>query len=166
MKIVKITFVLFLIPLISFAQTSKLSPFKSFTNKVWKAEGNWGDGSKFKQEIIFTFDLDSTIVIAKSKGYINKEQTKYGSRNHGIRKYNSETKTIQFWEFDVFGELTQGDVKVYDKNILYQYQYGESIVTDMWEYVDRNTYNFKVGNYENGEWKQIYLSTQFKAHTQ
>jgi hypothetical protein len=35
------------------------------------------------------------------------------------------------------------------------------MVTDMWEYIDDSTYNFKVGNYQNGIWKQVYLSTQF-----
>ncbi|GAA4274075.1 hypothetical protein U6A24_00950 [Aquimarina gracilis] len=159
-----ITVLLFLFTTaITSAQESDLSIFENLTNKVWKAEGNWGDGSKFKQEIIFKFDLDSTIVIAKSKGFTNKEQTKYGPRNHGIRKYDVTSNTIKFWEFDTFGGLTEGKVIVDDKNILYQYQYGESIVTDMWEFVDENTYNFKVGNYEDGTWKQVYLETQFKA---
>ncbi|GAA4277085.1 hypothetical protein [Aquimarina mytili] len=163
MKNIKIVFLFFFIIQITLAQESKLSIFKSLANTVWKAEGKWGDGSTFKQEIAFEFDLDSTIVIAKSKGFINKEQTKYGNRNHGIRKYDAVSNTIKFWEFDVFGGLTTGVVEVVGKNILYQYQYGESVVTDMWEYVDDTTYNFKVGNYIDGNWKQTYLETQFKA---
>ncbi len=162
MKIITLG-LLFLTTTISYTQQSNLSIFKNLTDKVWQAEGNWGDGNKFKQEIIFTFDLDSTIVIAKSKGFTNKEQTQYGSRNHGIRKYDTITKTIHFWEFDVFGGVTEGIVKVDGKNIIYQYQYGESLVTDMWEYVDEATYNFKIGSYVDGKWKQVYLKTQFKA---
>ncbi|WP_109299670.1 hypothetical protein [Aquimarina sp. AU474] len=163
MKTIKIYLVLLLISISSWGQESDLSIFESLTGKVWKAEGSWGDGSAFKQEIVFSFDLNNTIVITKSKGFTNKEQTQYGARNHGIRKFDTNTKTIKFWEFDVFGGLTKGEVKVVGKNILYQYQYGETIVTDMWEYVDENTYNFKVGNYENDTWKQLYLETQFKA---
>ena len=106
--------------------------------------------------------LDSTIVIAKSIGFINKEQTKLGLRNHGIRQYDKITKSIKFWEFDVFGELTKGSVFSEGKNIVYQYTYGTSTVTDMWEYVNDSTYNLIVGTYENGEWKQVYLSTKFK----
>ncbi|WP_435625471.1 VOC family protein [Flagellimonas sp.] len=146
-----------------YAQQNELSIFEALTEKTWKAEGNWGDGSKFKQEIIFTFSLDSTLVIAKSKGYIDKEQTVFGDRNHGIRKYNPNSNTIEFWEFDVFGSVTKGTVKAEGKNIYYTYAYGESTVTDLWEYVDANTYNYKVGDYQNGKWNQVYLSTQFNA---
>ncbi len=147
----------------SWGQEANLYIFKNLTNKVWKAEGNWEDGTTFKQEIIFEFDLDSTIVIAKSKGFTNKEQTEYGPRNHGIRKYDEITKVIHFWEFDVFGGVTEGVVKIYDKNIVYQYEYGDSLITDMWEYVDNTTYNFIIGNYKDGEWKQKYLQTKFKG---
>ena len=148
---------------IGYTQRSDLTMFEPLMGKVWKAEGKWGDGSAFKQEIEFSYDLNKTLVIAKSKGFINKEQTEYGPRNHGIRKYNSEDKTIKFWEFDVFGGVTTGEIKIEGKNILYVYQYGESLVTDMWEYVDKNTYNFRVGSYQDGTWKQVYLETQFKA---
>ena len=136
--------------------------FDNLVGKSWKASGNWGDGNKFNQEIKFDYSLDSTIVIAKSIGFINKEQTKLGLRNHGIRQYDKITKSIKFWEFDVFGELTKGSVFSEGKNIVYQYTYGTSTITDMWEYVDDSTYNLIVGTYENGEWKQVYLSTKFK----
>ncbi len=163
MKTIKITLILLFVIQITLAQESDLSVFKPFTGKTWKAEGNWGDGTKFKQEIEFKFDLDSTIVITKSNGFTNKEQTKYGPRNHGVRKYDDTTKTILFWEFDVFGGVTEGIVKINGKNLIYQYEYGDSVVTDMWEYIDDNTYTFKVGNYQEGQWKQVYLETQFKV---
>lgn len=152
----------FLTQLVS-AQESNLYAFKNLINKEWKAEGKWGNGSIFKQQTIFKYDLDSTLVIARSKGFTNQEQTEYGWRNHGIRKFDKTSNTIKFWEFDIFGGLTEGTVIIDGKNILYQYQYGDSLVTDMWEYVDDNTYNFKVGSYKNNTWKQIYLETQFKA---
>lgn len=161
----KLTILIFLITW-SFltAQDNPLSSgFKNLVGKRWKAEGSWSDGSKFKQEIDFTYSLEGKIVITESKGFINKEQTEYGHRNHGIRKYDTESKTIQFWEFDVFGGVTQGKVVFDGQNILYQYSYGGTEVTDAWEYVNDTTYNFKVGSYSNGEWKQIYLETQFKA---
>ncbi|WP_299118005.1 hypothetical protein [uncultured Winogradskyella sp.] len=146
----------------AYAQKSNLSIFDNLVEKTWKANGNWGDGSKFYQEINFEYSLDNSIVIAKSIGYIDKEQTKLGLRNHGIRMYDKVTKSLKFWEFDVFGGLTKGTVFSKGKNIIYQYTYGTSTVTDMWEYVNDSTYNFKVGNYVNGEWEQLYLSTQFK----
>lgn len=145
------------------AQDNPLSGFENLIGKTWRAEGTWGDGSKFKQEIDFSYSLEGKTVVTESKGYVNKEKTAYGHRNHGIRTYDAESDTIQFWEFDVFGGVTNGNVVFEGKDILYQYAYGDSEVTDAWEYVDDTTYNFKVGSYVNGAWKQTYLETQFKA---
>ncbi len=152
---------LFFVSIKVFSQDSKLSMFDNLVEKTWKAEGNWGDGSKFVQEIKFEYSLDSTLVITNAIGFVDKEQTKLGKRNHGIRQFDKESNSIKFWEFDVFGGLTEGVVFSKDKNIIYQYEYGGSNVTDMWEYVNDSTYNFKVGNYKDGVWKQLYLSTQF-----
>ncbi|SNY99713.1 Catechol 2,3-dioxygenase [Flagellimonas pacifica] len=140
-----------------------LSIFENLIGKTWCAEGAWGNGAKFKQEIQFEYSLNSTLVLVHSKGFTNQEQTSYGPRNHGIRKFDKETNTIKFWEFDVFGGVTKGEVRTDGKDIIYTYGYGESVVTDYWEYVDENTYNFTVGSYEEGQWKQAYLKTQFKS---
>lgn len=56
----------------------------------------------------------------------------------------------------------EGTVVVEGKNIQYQYNYGGVLVTYMWEYVNDSTYQFTVGKFEDGTWKQTYLSTQFK----
>lgn len=141
-----------------------LSIFDNLVGKTWKAEGAWESGQKFSQEVTAQYTLDSTLVMMKSKGFTNQEQTTYGLRNYGFRQYDSNTKSVHFWEFDIFGNLTKGTVFNDKKNIYYQYKYGESQVTDMWEFVNDSTYNFKVGNYVDGTWKQTYLSTQF--HTQ
>ena len=146
-----------------YGQHDKLAIFDNLIGKTWKADGKWGDGSQFKQETTFQFGLDSMLVVAKSKGFTNREQTVYGSRNHGIRKYDAKTNSIKFWEFDIFGGTTKGTVKTKGKDIIYTYAYGESVVTDYWAYVDDYTYDFTVGSYEDGEWKQTYLATQFKA---
>ena len=140
-----------------------LSIFSPLMDKSWHAEGKWGDGSSFKQEITFHYDLQEKIVIAKSRGYINQEQTEYGDRNHGIRKVNPETGKIEFWEFDVFGGVTQGEVTAEGKDIIYTYTYGTSVVTDYWKYIDDDTYQYTVGSYSDGVWKQKYLETTFQG---
>lgn len=145
------------------AQQNKLALFDNLIGKTWVAEGSWGDGSKFKQEIEFQYDLGETLVLTKAKGFTNAEQTSYGPRNHGVRKFDAASNSIKFWEFDVFGGITQGTVKAEGKDIVYTYTYGETVVTDYWEYVDPNTYNFIVGSYENGTWKQQYLQTTFTS---
>jgi len=148
---------------ISFSQKADLSIFKNLVNKTWKAEGKWGDGNSFKQEITFTYSLDSSIITTKTIGFLNKEQTELGQRNLGIRQVDEKTGAIKFSEYDIFGGLTEGTVTTIGKNIIYQYQYGNFFVTDIWEYVDENTYNFKVGDYKKGIWKEVFLKTQFKA---
>ena len=143
------------------AQENPLAVFNTIIGKKWYAEGNWEDGSKFKQEIIFEYVLDSTLVIAHSKGYTNAEKTQYGNRNHGIRKFDNESEEIKFWEFDSFGGVTTGKVIIDNKDLRYEYDYGGTLVSDAWDYVDDRTYNFTVGHFVNGKWKQIYLRTQF-----
>jgi len=146
-----------------FSQKSDLSIFKNFVNKTWKAEGQWSDGNSFKQEITFTYSLDSSIVTTKTIGYLNKEKTELGQRNLGIRQVDEKTGAIKFREYDIFGGLNEGTVTIRGKNIMYQYQYGKIFVTDIWEYIDENTYNFKVGDLKKGAWKEVFLKTQFKA---
>ncbi len=151
------------IPLFVTAQENDLSVFKPLAGKTWLAEGSWGNGSKFKQEIKLEFTLDSTLVLVHSKGFTDQKQTKFGPRNHGVRQFDKASNSLKFWEYDVFGGRTEGAVLIDGKNILYQYQYGESTITDMWRYIDENTYEFIVGAYEDGTWKQTYLKTKFIA---
>ncbi len=142
-------------------QENQLSMFDPFIGKTWSAEGNWGDGSAFKQDITFRYDLNRSLVVAEANGHTNEERTTYGPRNHGLRKYDAQTGTVKFWEFDVFGGVTEGTLVSKGKDLIYTYAYGESVVTDYWEYEDDYTYNLTIGSYENGEWKKKYLSTQF-----
>lgn len=158
-----ILFLLFIIPITLFSQNNKLEFFEALIDKTWKAEGKWGDGSTFKQELNYQYALDSTLIICNTKGFIDKKQTIFGERSHGIRKYDNAKNEIQFWEFDIFGGTTKGTVEKIDSDILYQYKYGEAIVTEIWEYLDDSTYNYQVGQYHEGKWEQIFLSTQFKA---
>ncbi len=144
-------------------QRNPLEVFKPFIGKTWKASGKWGDGKPFIQELTFKYSLAGNIVIVESQGFVDQKLSKIGHRNHGVRKFDPVTGSIKFWEFDIFGGLTEGNVVIEGKNILYRYPYGESMVTDMWEYVDENTYNFKIGSYIKGKWDQVYLETKFSV---
>ncbi len=148
---------------IAFSQKQDLSMFKNLVGKTWKAEGRWSDGNSFFQIITFKYAKDSSIVTTVTRGYINKEKTEIGQRNLGIRQVDEKTGKVTFGEYDIFGGLTEGTVKMEGKNILYEYQYGKYTVTDLWEYVDENTYNFKVGDLKKDVWKDVFLKTQFKA---
>lgn len=153
-----------LIPVIGFSQHNPLSIFDNLMGKTWKADGNWNNGSVFKQEKTFEYSLDSTIVIVNTIGFIDQKGKRLGKRNFGIRQYDKKSDSIKFWEFDVFGGLTTGIVYAKGKNLFYQYEYGGSPITNMWEYVNDTTYNFKVGIWKNETWEQLMLETQFIAN--
>lgn len=146
-----------------YSQSLLQETFAPLLNKTWKAEASWGNGGKFKQEVIFETPLDGNIILAKSKGYTNQEQTVYGWRNFGIRKFDTSGENIRFWEYDVFGGLTEGVVLPKGKDLFYQYNYGGTELTDCWQYVNDSTYNFIVGVYADDEWKQTYLETTFRS---
>lgn len=143
------------------AQEMPLSAFDILMDKEWKAEGTWADGSKFYQIKTFEYALDSTIIITKSIGFIDKEQKEIGQRNHGIIRFNSESNEIEFHEFDVFGGLTRGNIKYTDNEFIYIYQYGDYRIIDKWLKVDGKTYKFIVGDFTNNELGQIYLESKF-----
>lgn len=146
--------------------SQNLSVFNNLVNKTWKAEGNWGDGSIFKQTIDFEYGLDSTILKSKTYGFIDENQQEFGLRNEGIRRLDTLNNTIQFWEFDIFGGLTTGNIVVKNQSFYYQYQYGSSLVTDYWTYIDENTYQFKVGIFSDGKWSQVFLKSEFKGFSE
>ena len=161
-NIKKYWFLIILIPFLGVGQNNQLQGFDNLVNKTWVAEGEWRNGSKFKQEVSYIFDLNNSIVVTNSKGFTNQEQTEYGNRNHGIRQYNAEKDKIEFWEFDVFGGVTKGTVQIEDKNIWYHYQYGDATISDCWEYLDDTTYKFTVGIFKDDKWEAVYLRTVFK----
>lgn len=163
MKNVRTYILLFaLIPIAVFSQDNKLHGFDHLVDKTWVANGKWSNDTQFKQEVSFNYDLNKTLIIANSKGFTNQEQTEYGNRNHGIRQYNAKEDKVEFWEFDIFGGVTKGVVEFKGKNIYYHYKYGESTVTDCWEYIDDETYKFTVGSYKEDKWEAVYLQTEFK----
>ncbi|MFC5047568.1 hypothetical protein ACFSTE_06440 [Aquimarina hainanensis] len=162
----KTVLICWLIPVWVFSQKVSLDVFENLVNKTWVAEGTWGDGSNFKQELIFSYDLNGTIITADSYGFVDKDQKEWGKRAHGVRQVDVASNTLVFWEFDVFGNMTTGTMYSKGKDIYYQYRYGEVLLTDMWKYVNDATYSFIVGELIDGEWKKKYLETTFTVSTQ
>lgn len=144
------------------AQSNPLEAFAQLNGTSWRAEGAWSNGQKFKQEATFEMVLADKTVKVTSKGFTNQEQTEYGIRNIGYRQYDAPTGVIRFWEFDVFGGVTEGEVMINDRDIWYKYQYGESVVTDAWEYIDDFTFKYTVGEHNSQKWTAVYLETEFR----
>ncbi|MEM9917629.1 MAG: DUF4440 domain-containing protein [Bacteroidota bacterium] len=166
----KVTFSLWMVLVLHislFAQDSPLSPFDALVGKTWVAEGQWADGSVFKQEVVFEYDLNKQVVKAHSMGFTDEVRTVWGARSHGIRQWDAEKQQIVFWEFDTFGGLTQGTVQTDSSGFYYEYEYGDGAqknqLTDAWEQIDPYTYSFKVGVRSNDQWQEVYLQTKFTA---
>ena len=142
-------------------QQKDLKGFEALTGKTWLAEGKWANGRSFKQEITFEYGLDSTIVIVRTKGFTDAQQQNYGQRNHGIRQYDQVAKKTRFWEYDVFGGVTTGEVVFEQGNVYYTYSYGDTELTDAWIRKDEYTYEFIVGTRIKGRWNKKFLKTKF-----
>lgn len=130
--------------------------------KTWEIEAKWGDGSLFKQELTIAYGLQDNIVQTLTRGYINPERTEFGDRSVGIRKYDQESGKVLFWEFDTFGGVTTGEVISKDRDIWYVYSYQDKTIADIWEYLDDETYAFRVVSYDNGEIGDMYLKGAYK----
>lgn len=138
-----------------------LLAFNNLVNKTWKTEAEWVSKNAFYQEITFEYALDSTLVLTKTKGHINKEQTEIGNRNFGVRQYNKASKTLYFVEYDIFGGKTEGSIEVNGKDLIYTYAYGDAVLTEKWIYENPTTYTYKIGIWKNDTWETLYLESQF-----
>lgn len=143
-----------------------MQAFENLVGGSWKAEGEWGDGTPFKQHIEFEWGLSQTIIKSKTFGNISTEGNEFGLRNVGIRAWSSEDSVMVFWEFDIFGGITEGTVKAKGKDVYYHYTYdagqGPMELTDAWIFKDNDTYEFIVGVFREGKWEQQYLSTRME----
>ena len=132
----------------------------------WLAEGQWSNGSPFKQEMIYEWGLNHTIIKVKTYGTTDHETGAFGLRNEGIRAWDATQNKLLFWEFDVFGGITSGHCLIEGQNIYYEYVYsqnGESnTFRDAWTRIDENTYVYKVGIYKDEQWKAVFLESSFK----
>lgn len=156
-----------LLPLhLTLAQAQKkenpIAFYEAQIGKTWVIDAKWGDGSPFKQELTLTYGLQGQVVYVHTKGYIDQERTVIGDRNFGVRKYDEETGKVLFWEFDAFGGVTTGEVVSQGRDLWYIYQYGEQTIADIWEYLDDETYAFRVVSFDNNEVGDMYLKGAYR----
>ena len=143
-------------------EENPLSIFDALIGKTWAIEAKWGNGSFFKQEVSFRYGLEGNAVFAETKGFVDTEGEEFGDRNFGVRKFDKESDKILFWEFDTFGGVTTGEVQLKGKNTWYVYEYGGTTLADIWEYVDEETYIYKVAQYTDGKMGDVYLEGVYK----
>ncbi|MFN7115944.1 MAG: hypothetical protein ACK4TA_04045, partial [Saprospiraceae bacterium] len=148
---------------------TKEEVYKVYANLVggkWETKGQWASGAAFHQEITVEWELTKNIFIVKTHDYVDSKQFDQAMRNYGIRAWDNATQTMQFWEFDVFGGVVTGTVQVQSNHLYHIYQYpdkkgGTMTLADVWEYVDKDTYNFKVCTYENGKPGKVFMNSTY-----
>lgn len=127
------------------SKDQSLNTFDILFGGAWSFDGKWPNGTEFKQEYKFEWSLNKKIVNVTTFGTINMETNEHGLRNKGIRAWDNQTQEANFWEFDIFGGITEGKCIIDGKDIIYEYEYnmeGKSeLFNDVWRFIDDNTYN-------------------------
>jgi len=142
------------------AKDSIFEAYAPLMNHTWKIESKWTNGLLFKQEKTFSWSLDHTIIEVKTMGNVAKERGKFefGHRNQGTRAWDSQTNSMRFFEFDVFGGVTTGTVTVEHQDLVYTYEYGGVTLTEIWSPKSATQYHYTIGERSQGEWTKEYLS--------
>lgn len=161
-----LTLVLMFVGFLSFGQNPLEKAFTPFVGGTWLCDTTWSNGQAFKQEISYAFDLKTNIVQVTTLGFLDPAGTNYGKRNHGIRYLDPQMKELQFIEFDVYGGVTTGGCMLKGDSLLYEYAYdtkmGMTWMTEMYIPIDKNTFQYQIGVYENGQWVNKYMDAYFR----
>lgn len=140
---------------------SKLSVFDNIAGSTWIAEGKQLGGHDGKTVKEISWGLNGKLI--KVKTYTTDPKTfEFGLRNEGVRIFNSETSTIEFYEFDKLGVVSKGKVIIEEKDIHYEYEYGDLTLRDSWIFVSNDQYNYVVASIKDGKQDQVYHKGIFK----
>ena len=156
-----LTILAFLVFSVAFAQKDSLSreaSYALFAGLVgtWETKGNWKNGSPYHQQMVVDKELTGNIFKAKTQDFVDSRQFDDSRRNFGVRAWDKQEMKMKFWEFDVFGGITKGEVVFEGKNIYFVYDYPDKQgkarkMADAWIFVDRNTYQFAIAEYKDGK---------------
>jgi len=128
LKITKRLLIVLLIAIVvnSYSQVTKESAFETLGALVggtWTYGGKWSNGEPFKQEITYTWGVNNQIIKVQTKGIIDREAKTYGLRNEGIRAWDMEVNKMKFYEFDIFGGVTEGYCVFEEGQFHFEYLY-------------------------------------------
>ena len=141
------------------AQNS-LAAFNNLVGSTWVASGKQLGGHDGKTVKEFIWGLDGKMV--KVKTFTTDPKTlEFGLRNEGVRIWNAQSSEIAFYEFDKLGGVSEGKVIIEEKNIHYEYAYGELLLRDSWTFVNENEYTYTVVSIVDGKQDQVYHTGTF-----
>ena len=170
----KTTCTLFAIMLFSLAAAQKdsldrASSYALFASLLgtWETKGTWKSGAPYHQQIVVENALTGNIFTASTQDFVDSKQFDDSRRNYGVRAWDQQEKKMRFWEFDVFGGITKGEIIFEGRNIFFVYDYHDRNgkarkMADAWVYVDQNTYQFSIAEYKNGKLGTPFMSSIYK----
>lgn len=142
-------------------QSRELKSFDNLVGSTWISEGKQLGGHDGKTVKEISLGLDGKIVNVKTST-TDPKTLEFGLRNEGVRIFNSETQQIEFYEFDKLGTVSKGVVKTEDKNLYYEYVYGDLLLRDSWIYISADEYLYRVCTItKDGQCLQVYHEGKF-----
>ncbi|MEQ9466628.1 MAG: hypothetical protein RLN88_04400 [Ekhidna sp.] len=143
------------------AQNESIKAFENLVGSTWIADGKQLGGHDGKTVKEFEWGLERKIV--KVKTYTTDPKTlEFGLRNEGVRAFNSETKQLEFYEFDKLGGVSKGIIKIEGKNIYYEYAYGDMLLRDSWIFLSEDEYRYQVCSMKDETCDQTFHEGGFK----
>lgn len=168
MKCALITFhLIFILSSTSYCQEeqSPLQALKPLLGGTWVTKGKWKNGADFHQEVTFRRELSGNLITSETKDLIDSKSFEDSVRNYGVIGYKKEKTEIVFYNFDVFGGITEGTITTSENNIFFTYDYAiDGVVqslTDAWLFIEKDKYEFRVGILKNGTWEKVFISNTF-----
>jgi hypothetical protein len=139
--------------------------FATLAGGEWHGTGRWASGGSFVQVHRYERAPDGIIVRAQTL-IPDSASGRLIVRAEGVRAWDQAAGLMRFWEFDRAGGITSGRVGVQDDVVYYEYQYAiggqERTLRDTWRANADGAYDYRVGIWQDGSWKQIFLDAQFR----
>lgn len=139
---------------------------KPLIGHTWVVNTQWANGQSFHQEVQYEPVLNNTIIKMHTWGSINQQTGEFGLRNEGIIARDAKSGKVRFWQFDIFGGITEGTFISKKDKIIFKYGYeikGKPVkMRDVWERQNDHTWKYSVVQLKDEQVEKEYLNSVFK----
>lgn len=130
--------------------------FDVFLGASWEIDAYFLDGNRLQQKFEVTKGADGQIY--HSKTWQKDADGNYQLKSEGVRAWDDSSRSFKFWEWGVDGSMVSGSVVIEGKSILYIYEYGNEIVTDMYSYERDGLFEYIIGVKNGDTWSTVYAN--------
>lgn len=130
--------------------------FDVFLGGSWEIDAFFLDGKRLMQKFEITKGANGQIF--HSKTWQKNDAGEYQLHSEGVRSWDEMSRSFKFWEWGVDGSSVSGSIVIEGKNILYIYEYGDEIVTDVYSYERDGLFEYIIGVKEGDKWANVYAN--------